>query len=556
VTTQQFKWIDRDTAARDLLQLVYHAPPQIAERAVKLLKAVRSPAIIPELKAMFLDPKYGNRMRTEIYRAICATPGNFDLSEFESIMTSEVFGTYNFYPLVFRLLKHHPNNLTWMIDNIESKTPSQQLDIYMNLLEFFPDVVTEPILNILTQNEDILSRYSAFFLHKKGGERIQSWLHNHMNDIVFLWLNKALGYGREQYWNRDLHLQSVNHDLDAWPELREALNNIDVNRLLKYMENNSVDVQRYVYLQLLMFKPDFPATYLLGLYDDGKLLLDLETAALLHQYGDETVQLWLKNRWDELLYLCLISGINVLPKEDEYRDSMHIVHVLESWAELKAALFVKCPAIIEEYEAKKVTFEKTGRVPPSISDSDIQASPIWQDLEKRRAEYIASNETLPDGEMFSSRENLIAHSEADIPKVAAEVYFLSTLTHIDHYASSRLWQLLRDAGDIWRQTEFLSAWDEIQTFSHTPIRFEAAYALRHDVSSSNWIMYIEVFLIRSSVIGAISRNLGDEYFLRWISRMTDILSGVEPELPDEEISLTARPWFRALVKQTQNEPIP
>jgi len=31
--------------------------------------------------------------------------------------------------------------------------------------------------------------------------------------------------------------------------------------------------------------------------------------------------------------------------------------------------------------------------------------------------------------------------------------------------------------------------------------------------------------------------------------MTDILSGVEPELPDEEIPLNARPWFRAMVKQ-------
>lgn len=36
--------------------------------------------------------------------------------------------------------------------------------------------------------------------------------------------------------------------------------------------------------------------------------------------------------------------------------------------------------------------------------------------------------------------------------------------------------------------------------------------------------------------------------LRWISRMTDRLSGVEPELPDEEIPLTERPWLCALVK--------
>jgi len=73
VTTQQFKWIDRDTAARDMLQLVYHASPQIAMQALKLLKAIRSPVLIPDLKAIFLDEDYDKYQREKVYEVICAT---------------------------------------------------------------------------------------------------------------------------------------------------------------------------------------------------------------------------------------------------------------------------------------------------------------------------------------------------------------------------------------------------------------------------------------------------------------------------------------------------
>ena len=46
--------------------------------------------------------------------------------------------------------------------------------------------------------------------------------------------------------------------------------------------------------------------HLLKLLDEKQIILDLETAGLLHQYGDETVQSWLQDRWDELIYVCLI----------------------------------------------------------------------------------------------------------------------------------------------------------------------------------------------------------------------------------------------------------
>ena len=53
--TKRFQWKNRDTAARDLLQIVYHAPPFISRDALRLLSAIRANVIVPDLKKIVLD---------------------------------------------------------------------------------------------------------------------------------------------------------------------------------------------------------------------------------------------------------------------------------------------------------------------------------------------------------------------------------------------------------------------------------------------------------------------------------------------------------------------
>jgi hypothetical protein len=77
----------------------------------------------------------------------------------------------------------------------------------------------------------------------------------------------------------------------------------------------------------------------------------------------------------------------------------------------------------------------------------------------------------------------------------------------------------------------------------------AADALLNTIDSKIREPFVEQFFTCQSAYGVFTCKYGESHMLRWISRMTDILSGVVPELPDEEIPLNARSWFRALVKQ-------
>lgn len=82
-TTKQFSWKDRDTAAQDLLQLAYYAPPFISRLAIQVLQAVRSPRIVPELIAIVGDTDREIWQRIYALRAITHTHGDFFVPELE-----------------------------------------------------------------------------------------------------------------------------------------------------------------------------------------------------------------------------------------------------------------------------------------------------------------------------------------------------------------------------------------------------------------------------------------------------------------------------------------
>lgn len=72
---KKFGWSNRDDAAYGMLQLVYYAPPRIAQLAIELLPAIRSATIVPELISIVGDNSREMWHRIYSLRAIAETPG-------------------------------------------------------------------------------------------------------------------------------------------------------------------------------------------------------------------------------------------------------------------------------------------------------------------------------------------------------------------------------------------------------------------------------------------------------------------------------------------------
>ncbi len=262
----------------------------------------------------------------------------------------------------------------------------------------------------------------------------------------------------------------------------------------------------------------------------------MDTALSLHQDGDDVTQNWLHNHWDDLIYMCLIDDVGT------NGNRLRIVRILEAWPELKAAVFRSCPTVVEEYDAKKI--EYAARYLRSVSDSDIQALPIWQSLEHSYSGIKVEQR------VFNALAIEIP-SENEIPLKAAKIYFWGQSIQLDNRDDFKLVRRLLEAGDQWRDKVYLSAWDEHWTFVFSPIRFEIAYALRNIVKPHIWEGFVEIFFMYQSYSGTVTDGMFEYHLLRWIARLTDQLSGVEPEYPDEEIPLNERPWFCALVKKSK-----
>ncbi|MEP7293877.1 MAG: hypothetical protein ABI835_18965 [Chloroflexota bacterium] len=119
-TTQKFGWKDRDTTARDLLQLVYHAPEYISLRALALLQAIRSPAIVPELLEIFRDRERSQWERIYALRGVAVTPGNISLPELQAYLPVDDDNSTSFSaPFredVLFFIQQHPSNQQWFTD--------------------------------------------------------------------------------------------------------------------------------------------------------------------------------------------------------------------------------------------------------------------------------------------------------------------------------------------------------------------------------------------------------------------------------------------------------
>jgi hypothetical protein len=420
-TTKQFGWSDRDTAARNMLQFATYALPSIRLRAIQLLEAFRSPAILAELKQIVLDIERNHWERRYALRAIASIPGDIYLPEFEPLVAGTLsfndvpdisvpepgrlpfwgFAKLNFDDFL-SLFSKHPSNLQWAFRSIEQLPPNDYLAT--------------------------LSHCTIYF----------------------------------------------NEGVDLKPIL--------CRRMMDVLEQNP-----------LLLTIDHIETFY---FDDG---------------SETTIQ-WLRERWDTMIYLCLLA------KADK------CFRLLEGWDELREAVFRDCPSIIEEYNQQKQEVEILRRdFPPA--PVDYQSSAVWQEL---NGWYQSALEG--DKQAYGKLSKVVKYERKNLSKRAVATNLLGKLK--DKYdVRPPLFHALRYGPDDL-QFPYVSL--------DASIRLEAGEALRDIPFPDVWETMVDAFFINP-------RNVLEEFMVDWIAYQTDRLSGIETSYSgmkwgDEN----RRFWFRAL----------
>jgi hypothetical protein len=213
-TTNPFVWTDRDTAARNMLQFANCAPPSIRLRAVQLLEAFRSPAILSELKQIVLGEVRNPWERGYALQAIASISDDIHLPEFEALV-SDKDSTLNYHDFL-RLLSDHPSNFHWVFRSIEQLPPQEYLEVLDHAYWYFykcsdlKPVVCQRMLDVLEHNPLLLKiDYIEALYLRDGSEVALNWLHKHWDLIIALCLS--------------MELDNLFGLLGDWDELREAL---------------------------------------------------------------------------------------------------------------------------------------------------------------------------------------------------------------------------------------------------------------------------------------------------------------------------------------------
>jgi hypothetical protein len=214
VTPKPFAWKDRDTAARDMLQLVYHAPSFIAERALRLLEGLRSPAVVTDLQSILWDKDWPPTWHMHALRSIIATPGDFYMPSL-----SQYFGTSVYDYELLELADKHPSNQAWFFECIDQLPLREQLKrlCSLNELAWFHSNVShvqhklcDRLMGLLDKHPHLMTLRSADILHLADARSsTQAWLDSHWKTLLYLCM-------AHEYDN-------LVNTLEGWPELRAAL---------------------------------------------------------------------------------------------------------------------------------------------------------------------------------------------------------------------------------------------------------------------------------------------------------------------------------------------
>ena len=192
----KFKWQDRDTAARDMLQLLRHGPPSVRSGALRVLQAIRSPVAADALLAMVQDTEYSECERAAALRTFGTLPGDIHVPQLAPLFRTQLFLMSDWYRMALdftAILDNHPSNRPWFFQVLtEAPSPLQ--------CKFIPRHChnTEPlalelhaILTTLVEADpDLLNGEVVQYLYDYGEQEL---LNQHIDRIVAF----GMGYPRQ-----------------------------------------------------------------------------------------------------------------------------------------------------------------------------------------------------------------------------------------------------------------------------------------------------------------------------------------------------------------------
>ncbi|HEX2621971.1 MAG TPA: hypothetical protein VHL11_17565 [Phototrophicaceae bacterium] len=200
-TNQRFKWQDRDSAALDLLQLVYHAPLSISWLAITLLEAIRSPVAIEPMYAIVVDEARHPWERRAAWRTAAASGGNLylpHLADFisENLLIYQYSLRWTASPFnlegILEFVLLHPSNQVWFFDVLQHLSPISQRTILLQMFDIHTKIPSDEM--IASRLIDLFTRYSplidlnsisAIYAHDER-ESTRQWLADQMSTILYL----------------------------------------------------------------------------------------------------------------------------------------------------------------------------------------------------------------------------------------------------------------------------------------------------------------------------------------------------------------------------------
>jgi hypothetical protein len=240
--TKRFVWKDRDTAAQDLVRLPYHAPQFISERALDIVAALHSSAIVPDLRAITLDSEREYWERVYSLRALGTTPGDIFFPELGSVAeqdllkrrqiisqsavdierANELYVPPDMMADIIVFTARHPRNKGWLFELLDRADPltvcmleAEQLSVAM------PQEMSVSLLHrlivLLETYPNLLNLYSVHQVYEygKGDGKAQNYLKSHFDAILKKSVSASPGKNTrfEIPW-------TIPFD---WPELKAAL---------------------------------------------------------------------------------------------------------------------------------------------------------------------------------------------------------------------------------------------------------------------------------------------------------------------------------------------
>jgi hypothetical protein len=211
---QRFSWKDRDTAAYDMLQLVYHGPEHIRLGALRALQAIRSSKYIDELKAIALDVKWPFAERSEALQALAVFPEDLHLPELapllkdywtgrwrtvaaamnrssDSVTDDQLYAERNLSQTILTTVGAHPSNHQWFFEFLEQIAPTTRTEVLSHAIGATCQSPLEPLLidrltELLDQQPALFTLTTIEVIANHGNDKSEQWLVRNANRIIAL----------------------------------------------------------------------------------------------------------------------------------------------------------------------------------------------------------------------------------------------------------------------------------------------------------------------------------------------------------------------------------